>query len=394
MMETLTRMIPVFKNRKYNGLKEDYPMFREVSINKTLRQEDPLLSKNREFRLFKTIRNESGEEVLDYITQFVDLGSEQTQVLSTTTLFNVTCLQDEFYEYIVNLKKFNDVRRVNKFLEALNDKIEPHGLFVGCIETLEQRKQRLINKFPPLLNRLYLTGDYIFKRVFPKMPLTKQIYFALTGGRNRVISRAEILGRIYSCGFEIVDERTINNTYYFVAEKKSEPIYPENPSYGPLFRMKRTGKGGKPIYVYKLRTMYPFSEYLQKYIYENNNLDAGGKFKNDFRITAMGAFLRKFWLDELPMLINVLKGELKIVGVRPLSSQYQSLYPSDLVHFRHQYKPGLVPPFYADMPKTLEEIIESERNYLNSYQKNPLMTDFKYFFKAFYNIFFKKARSR
>jgi len=58
------------------------------------------------------------------------------------------------------------------------------------------------------------------------------------------------------------------------------------------------------------------------------------------------------------------------------------------------FKPGLIPPFYKDLPKTLEEIIESERNYLNLYAKNPLRTDIKYFFAAMYNILFKRARSK
>jgi hypothetical protein len=56
-------------------------------------------------------------------------------------------------------------------------------------------------------------------------------------------------------------------------------------------------------------------------------------------------------------------------------------------------KPGLVPPFYADMPRTFEEIEESERRYLESYQRCRLGTDLRYFFKALYNIVFRHARS-
>ena len=58
-----------------------------------------------------------------------------------------------------------------------------------------------------------------------------------------------------------------------------------------------------------------------------------------------------------------------------------------------KYKPGLLPPYYADMPKTLEEIMSSELKYLEAYEKSPFATDVKYFFKVFYNIIIKKARS-
>ena len=56
----------------------------------------------------------------------------------------------------------------------------------------------------------------------------------------------------------------------------------------------------------------------------------GGKFKDDFRVTTEGRFFRKFWLDELPMIINIFKGDMKIVGVRPLSSHYFNLYSEEL----------------------------------------------------------------
>jgi lipopolysaccharide/colanic/teichoic acid biosynthesis glycosyltransferase len=139
--------------------------------------------------------------------------------------------------------------------------------------------------------------------------------------------------------------------------------------------------------------MHPFSEYLQPYIYKHYKLKEGGKFKNDFRVTTMGHFMRKFWIDELPMLINLFKGEMKIVGVRPLSRHYYNLYDEKVKEERTKVKPGLVPPFYADMPKTLEEIQTSELKYLKSYQKHPLLTDWRYFWKALFNIFFRNARS-
>ncbi len=59
--------------------------------------------------------------------------------------------------------------------------------------------------------------------------------------------------------------------------------------------------------------MHPYSEYLQEYILERNGLDKGGKFKGDFRITGWGKILRRYWLDELLMIINLFKGDLKIV---------------------------------------------------------------------------------
>jgi lipopolysaccharide/colanic/teichoic acid biosynthesis glycosyltransferase len=175
--------------------------------------------------------------------------------------------------------------------------------------------------------------------------------------------------------------------------KIREPFYPERPTYGPFIRLNRYGKKGKMIGVYKMRTMHAYSEYLQEYVYKKNELQEGGKFADDFRVTASGKFMRKFWLDELPMILNLLNGDMKLVGVRPLSKHYFNLYTEELREKRIKYRPGLVPPFYVDMPKTLEEIMDSESRYLDAYRKNPIGTDIKYFFLAFWNIIFKRARS-
>jgi len=139
--------------------------------------------------------------------------------------------------------------------------------------------------------------------------------------------------------------------------------------------------------------MHPFAEYIQDFVYEKYNLKEGGKFKNDFRITSLGKLFRKFWIDELPMLINLLKGELKLVGIRPLSRHYFSLYYDEVQERRVKYKPGLVPPYYVDLPETLDEIQTSELKYMDAYDKHPLLADWKYFWNAIWNIVFRKKRS-
>ena len=139
--------------------------------------------------------------------------------------------------------------------------------------------------------------------------------------------------------------------------------------------------------------MHPFSEFLQPYISDKYGLQKGGKFKDDPRVTTVGKIFRKYWIDELPMFINVFKGEMKIFGVRPLSRHYLSLYPKHMKELRSKVKPGLIPPFYADLPSTFEEITNSEEAYLLAYSRRPIYTDLKYFLKALYNIVIKSKRS-
>ena len=315
------------------------------------------------------------------------------QIVATTTAFNIAALPKKDYSYIINLKRMNDIRTLDHFLDVVNHKVTQGGYFMSCVETKDLRKRRILKKYPPVLNYIYYTGDFIVKRIFPKLRITRGLYLYLTKGNNIVISRAEALGRISRAGFAISNESFINGYLYIEGRKNSKPLNMNNKNYGVLIALPRIGKEGKQLKVYKLRTMHPYSEYIQDYVYSLNNLEDGGKFKNDFRITSWGAFSRKVWLDELPMLLNFMQGNMKLVGVRPLSEQYYSLYSEDLRQKRIRYKPGLIPPFYYDMPTDIEEIQASELRYLESWDKHPLRTDIRYFSRSMVNIVFKKARS-
>lgn len=333
------------------------------------------------------------KEVRAYFSLFCDLNDQTTSIVRTSIRESVENLPNS-YETIINLKRINDVKDVNRFLFTVNSRLPENGLFIGCVETKFMRRQRIMRKYPIGLNYLFIIIDFIYKRVFPKLPVTRSISKLLTNDRNKVMSRTETLGRLYAAGFEVVDKRFVGHNMYFVARKKKKPLFDFEPAYGPIFKMRRHGKNGKVIYVYKMRTMHAYSEYIQHYVYEKNKLAEGGKMKDDFRVSTLGKYFRKYWIDELPMLYNLLRGDLKIVGVRPLSTHYLSLYSEDLRDLRLKHKPGLIPPFYADLPKTLEEIQESERRYLLAYEKNPILTDIKYLGRVAYNIVFRKARSK
>ena len=345
---------------------------------------------------YNSVKREIGAnlKLSNFINSYFNLSLTTNYLTSTSDQINLEKLTFGKFSSILNLKKVNDIRYINKFFETVNSILPNSGLYLGKVITYPNRRSTILKKYPPILNKIIYFFDYIFSRVLPKLPIAKNLYFQLTKGKGRVISRAEVYGRLYSCGFEIIDEKTINHSLFFVAKKVKDPCYDENPTYAPLISLNRIGKNGKIIKVHKLRTMHPFSEYLQEYVYNRNELQEGGKIKNDFRVSPEGRIFRKFWIDEIPMLINIFKGEMKLVGVRPLSKHFYSLYDEDLQQKRIKNKPGFIPPFYVDLPKTMSEIMESERKYLELYDKSPFITDVKYFFMAFKNVLFKGARSK
>ena len=244
------------------------------------------------------------------------------------------------------------------------------------------------------MSDFYFGYEFLFKRIFPKLDWTKRIYSDVTKGKGKLLSKAEALGRLISCGFKIMDYKSINGLTYFIVKKDKEPSFDLNPSYGLIYKMPRIGKDGKIIKVYKLRTMHPYSEYLQDYILKANGYAETGKPAADFRIPAWGKFFRRFWIDEIPQLINVLKGDMKLVGIRPVSERYFQDIPKEMQKLRLTQKPGCIPPYVAlNREGNVMSVLQSEKEYLEEKLRNPYTTDTKYFFKAIFNIVFKQKRS-
>ncbi len=296
-------------------------------------------------------------------------------------------------EVLIPENHLNAIRYVNRYFRKANQKLKQDGYLVVFFDTAAKRRVQYYSKYPKFLADFLYFFDFLWHRVCPKIGLTRRFYYWCTKKSRKVFPRPEVLGRLYYCGFDVVSELYIHDRFCVIAQKRREPAE-EHPSYGMIVKLKRVGKDGEPIWVYKFRTMYAYSEYLQTYVYENNKLRSGGKFYDDYRVTTWGRWLRKYWIDELPMLVNVLKGQMKLVGVRPLSQQYFNLYKPEIQQIRIKSKPGMLPPYYADMPETLDEIQESERRYCEEYEKHPFRTDWKYFWRIQKNILFGRKRSK
>ena len=334
------------------------------------------------------------ENALRYVEKSVDLYSSNTFTLRSSELYNIQKLPNYRYDVLVNFMPLNHIRGVNKLFTTVNDKLPDNGIWVCCYEPQSVTKRNILSRYPVVLGWLYYVAFFCYKRVLPKLFMTSRLYFDITEGKNRVLSKAEVLGRLCYCGFEIIDERKKGDLSYVIARRKFRPEITARRLYGILVKLNRVGKNGKMFKVYKFRTMHPYSEFLQAYIYERYALQEGGKFNHDIRVTTLGRLMRKYWMDELPMLLNLLKGDMKLVGVRPISQHYYSLYCKELQEQRVKHKPGLLPPFYADMPKTLDEIQASEMRYLTMCEKRgTLVTDFIYFWRIVCTIIFKRAHS-
>jgi lipopolysaccharide/colanic/teichoic acid biosynthesis glycosyltransferase len=336
-------------------------------------------------------------DVFNFLDETIELNGIDlmtAEIISSGNPYNVEVLPDKFLSFFLNLHEVNDFRHINKYFMHVHDKLIWNGVFVSRFETYAKRRDRIFRKYSYYLATIIYFFDFIWKRIFPKLPFFQKIYFAVTKGRKRVFSKTEALGRLHFCGFEIIALEEIDNYIYFAVNKSKECSTEPNPSYGPLFKMKRSGKDDRSIYIYKFRTMHPYAEYLQNYLISRNGYSNNtDKILDDFRLTGWGRFMRKYWLDELPQIINFLKGDLSLIGVRPISKSGLQRFSPGFLEIREKYKPGCIPPYVALRMQSIDLYEESEKIYLTEKEKQPFLTDVKYFYLAMYNILTNKIRS-
>lgn len=172
-----------------------------------------------------------------------------------------------------------------------------------------------------------------------------------------------LLDLFSSISLLIVLSPIIISTAIFVKGKLGTPV---------IFKQERPGLHEKPFFLYKFRTM-------------TDERDRNGILLSDqIRLTPAGQFLRKYSLDELPQLINVLKGNLSLVGPRPLLMDYLTLYSEEQAK-RHLVKPGITGLAQISGRNTLswEEKFKLDVWYV---QNQSFLLDLKILWRTFYKV--------
>jgi exopolysaccharide biosynthesis polyprenyl glycosylphosphotransferase len=251
------------------------------------------------------------------------------------------------------LGKIEDLVRVSQshFLDEVFITIPSDRELVKRLAVEAQRRRLAVKVVPELYDGLgwHAPIDYIGE--FPLMGLhwlpTPTLGFFVKRVFDFIVS---LLALIISCPILAVSALSI---------KLDSP--------GPVFyRSKRIGKKGCPFVCYKLRTMVANADDLKDSLrYRNERLGPFFKIEDDPRITRLGRFLRKYSLDELPQLWNVLKGDMSLVGPRPHPVDDFEQYSIDQL-CRLEAKPGITglwqvmarndPSFETNMQLDLEYI--------------------------------------
>lgn len=149
---------------------------------------------------------------------------------------------------------------------------------------------------------------------------------------------------------------------------------------GPVFyNAKRVGRNGRPFKMFKLRSMYVNSPDLR-------NVD-GSTFNsnNDPRVTPIGRFLRKTSVDEIPQLLNVLIGDMSLVGPRPILTSIQAEEYDDVLKKRSQVRPGITGYAQAYFRNS---ILQQEKFKLDCYYVDHLsfLFDLRILFRTFVSV--------
>jgi lipopolysaccharide/colanic/teichoic acid biosynthesis glycosyltransferase len=340
------------------------------------------------------IMTEAGKGVAKFITEQVDLRKKGVLLVTATGQHSSPGTELHSVRSFIDLQLINgQTKELDHFFQSIYSRLPDAGIYIGCVESNSIRKERVYRRYPRRLARMIWHFDFVFNRVIPKLGGTRGLYRFFLPGRKHFLSKAEALGRLSYAGFEIIGHELIHHRFYFSVIKVNKVANARKPSTGLFFQMPRISKGGKSIGIYKIRTMHPYSEFLQNYVVKMNGYNEIGKPNRDFRLTSWGKIIRKLHLDEVPQFYNLIKGDLNLVGVRPISKfGYESL-PTDLQQERIKYKPGCIPPNVSLGITGFNGVIKAERIYLNELKKYGYIINIKYFFMAVYRIVLRKNES-
>ncbi len=232
-----------------------------------------------------------------------------------------------------------------------------HNYYLGYVESEKEYQTLFINshELPPqqieehLKREILKHHELLFIPLIRDFNLADSVVFELINSRSNLI----LLKNRFASKMNLILKEVSDRVLAIIITIAAFPlfsilallVYLDDPKASIFYLQKRIGRGGRRFVFYKFRTMYPDArKRLRNFLQDNPELakeyERYKKLRNDPRITPIGKFLRRYSLDELPQIINVLKGEMSLVGPRPyLPSEVKELGEYAKIIF--SVKPGM-----------------------------------------------------
>ena len=127
------------------------------------------------------------ENLQEIIKSYLDLNQfEKIAVLRTTNSVNVNSISDgKFLDLFINLEPVNNIRKINSFHKIVKQNLANNCIYICCAETISQRAKKFRERIPYGFRNLFLMLDFLFKRVFPKLPFNKIFIFFYNKGSQQ-----------------------------------------------------------------------------------------------------------------------------------------------------------------------------------------------------------------
>ncbi len=240
---------------------------------------------------------------------------------------------------IEGLKVFGPLRQAGKFVRLMG----VEAFFVEGVAFSPQRLAEIYAFSQRLVKEILIVPEFFGLGILNAelSCLFSQHLFLLRIRNNLIFTVNRVIKRLFDVCFVLLSLPVVAPLMALIAclIKLDSP--------GPVFfRQQRLGEGGKTFWLWKFRTMYLNSEeilgkHLVRYPEAAREWYHFRKLKHDPRVTRMGRFLRRFSLDELPQFFNILKGEMSLVGPRPMMVEEFHIYYKEHAPFYFSVKPGL-----------------------------------------------------
>ena len=166
------------------------------------------------------------EEDYQMLLEKARLDNRQTKVVANRDRFSFLQIPDYEYNTVVDLTLLNDAKGINRRFCIVNQKLPDEGRYVCCYRPQEYIKRKILNRYPAGIRWIVYSGYFFWKRVIPRLLLMSRLYYDLTKGRKRMLSKTEVFGRLYYCGFEVDEVVPMGHIEYVFAHRHSQP-YPQ-----------------------------------------------------------------------------------------------------------------------------------------------------------------------